>query len=296
MLNFNSRGKPWKKQVSATAPALNVSHLHLAPPTKCEFCRDFRRQKTRISGLSCGVLCVILRLAVLVEHWRVTDRWKDGQTDKQRQQIAKLAIVARVKNKFNQVLNCWCSCTHPLQRSRPKLGTWEWTCSVFYSCQMSTSLVHNVANAGWNTIKRPKTWTKFWTLNAPVPTSFTMANVTLITIGQKMQDLTKCWPGVFLHPSIHWSDQIWHAQVDQQRIHFSHAKFHLYRLSETSCTVRKPKCHHMFTRNKAERGCQLKCFLYPKISKSSNGLTIIPLAQTLSFGRQTSDSVSFTGL
>jgi len=47
------------------------SHLHLAPPwgvTPVEFCGDLCRQKTRVPGLSCGVVCVILHLAVLVEH------------------------------------------------------------------------------------------------------------------------------------------------------------------------------------------------------------------------------------
>ena len=31
-----------------------------------------------MTGLSCGVVCVILRLAVLVEHRLVTDRQTDG--------------------------------------------------------------------------------------------------------------------------------------------------------------------------------------------------------------------------
>ena len=53
------------------------SHLHLAPPqgvTPVEFRGDLWRQKTRVHGLSCGVVYVILRLAVLVEHRLVTDR------------------------------------------------------------------------------------------------------------------------------------------------------------------------------------------------------------------------------
>ena len=52
-------------------------HLHLAPPqglTPVEFRGDLWHQKTRVPGLSCGVVCVILRLAVLVEHRLVTDR------------------------------------------------------------------------------------------------------------------------------------------------------------------------------------------------------------------------------
>jgi len=52
-------------------------HMHLVPPwgvTPVEFRGDLWHQKTRVAGLSCGVACVILRLAVLVEHRLVTDR------------------------------------------------------------------------------------------------------------------------------------------------------------------------------------------------------------------------------
>jgi len=35
--------------------------------TPVEFRGDLWHQKTRVPGLSCGVVCVILRLAVLVE-------------------------------------------------------------------------------------------------------------------------------------------------------------------------------------------------------------------------------------
>ena len=43
-----------------------------------EFRVDLWRQKTRVPGLSCGVVCVILRLAVLVELRLVTDTDTDG--------------------------------------------------------------------------------------------------------------------------------------------------------------------------------------------------------------------------
>jgi len=43
-----------------------------------EFRGDLWHQKTRVLGLSCGVVCVILRLAVLVELLLVMD----GQTDR----------------------------------------------------------------------------------------------------------------------------------------------------------------------------------------------------------------------
>jgi len=51
-------------------------HLYLAPPQgviPVEFRGDLWLQKTRVPGLSCGVVCVILHLAVLVEHGLVTD-------------------------------------------------------------------------------------------------------------------------------------------------------------------------------------------------------------------------------
>jgi len=51
-------------------------HLHSAPSlgvTTVEFRGDLWRQKTRVSGLSCGVVYVILCLAVLVELRLVTD-------------------------------------------------------------------------------------------------------------------------------------------------------------------------------------------------------------------------------
>ena len=58
-------------------------HLHSATPqgvTPVEFRGDLWHQKTRVPGLSC-VVCVILCLAVLVEHRLVTDRQTDGRTD-----------------------------------------------------------------------------------------------------------------------------------------------------------------------------------------------------------------------
>ena len=65
--------------------ALNHDATETAPivsgvinkPTTVEFRGDLWRQKTRVTGLSCGVVCVILSLAVLVELRLVTDRQTD---------------------------------------------------------------------------------------------------------------------------------------------------------------------------------------------------------------------------
>ena len=71
--------------------------------TLFEFCRDLQYQKTRAPGLSCGVVSVILRLAVLVEHRLVTNE----QTDTRRQLTHALASVARVKytNRRREIFN-----------------------------------------------------------------------------------------------------------------------------------------------------------------------------------------------
>ena len=49
--------------------------------TPVEFRGDLWLQKTRVLRLSCSVVCVILRLAVLVEHRLVMD----GRTDRRTQ-------------------------------------------------------------------------------------------------------------------------------------------------------------------------------------------------------------------
>jgi len=49
--------------------------------TPVEFRGDLWLQETRVPGLSCGVVCVILRLAVLVELRLVMEGQNDGQTD-----------------------------------------------------------------------------------------------------------------------------------------------------------------------------------------------------------------------
>jgi len=53
--------------------------------TPVEFLGDLWLHKTRVPGLSCGVVHVTLRLAVLVELRLVTDGQTDGDRDGQKQ-------------------------------------------------------------------------------------------------------------------------------------------------------------------------------------------------------------------
>jgi len=72
------------RQYAGTAPAFNLAQLHLAPPlgvTLSEFYPDFWQQKTRIPGLSCGIVRMLLHLAVSVEHRLVTDGRTGGHND-----------------------------------------------------------------------------------------------------------------------------------------------------------------------------------------------------------------------
>jgi len=52
--------------------------------TPIEFRGDLWQQKTRLPGVSCGVVCVILRFAVLVELRLVTDTDGHRQTERHR--------------------------------------------------------------------------------------------------------------------------------------------------------------------------------------------------------------------
>jgi len=62
--------------------------------TPVEFRGDFWQQKTRVPGLSCGVVCVILRLAFLVELRLVTDTDGHRQTDRQTDRHRPMASTA----------------------------------------------------------------------------------------------------------------------------------------------------------------------------------------------------------
>ena len=94
----------WKRFASKVAH-LQLLRLHLTYPTciwrlrwgwvRLSFAEVFGIRKLRVSGLSRGVVCVILRLAVSAEHRLVTDEQTDRHT--RGQQIPSLASVERVK-------------------------------------------------------------------------------------------------------------------------------------------------------------------------------------------------------
>jgi len=67
------------------------------PVTPVEFRGDLWHQKTRVPGVSCGLVCVILRFAVLVEHRLVTDTDTDGhgQTDTGSWLVPRMHGIAR---------------------------------------------------------------------------------------------------------------------------------------------------------------------------------------------------------
>jgi len=63
--------------------------------TPVEFRGDLWHQKARLPGVSCGVVYVILRFAVLVEHRLVTDTDTDRQTS--RHGHRPMAIVPQMR-------------------------------------------------------------------------------------------------------------------------------------------------------------------------------------------------------
>jgi len=74
--------------------------------TPVEFRGDLWHQKTRLPGVSCGVVCVILRFAVLVELRLVTDRRTDRQTDTDTGSwlVPRMHSIARQKTAESTVM------------------------------------------------------------------------------------------------------------------------------------------------------------------------------------------------
>ena len=75
---FETQCRPIARYWSKIAD-LNLPHLYLVT-TRSEFRRDIWHRKIRVPGISYGVICVIVRLAVLMQCRLVTDRQTDGLT------------------------------------------------------------------------------------------------------------------------------------------------------------------------------------------------------------------------
>jgi len=73
----------WSKVADFDPPRLHSAPSYWVTPV--EFRGDLWRQKTSVPGVSCGVVYVILRFAVLVEHRLVTDTDTYRQTDRRTQ-------------------------------------------------------------------------------------------------------------------------------------------------------------------------------------------------------------------
>ena len=93
----------------------------LAPPlgmTSFVFRRNIRRQKTTVPEIYCGVVCVILRLAVSVEHRLVTDRHRTTAYRADRARIAS-------RGKNTPALACCSFHIHqPINFDNNIFGSW----------------------------------------------------------------------------------------------------------------------------------------------------------------------------
>jgi len=80
-------------------------HATVQGVTPVEFRGDLWHQKTRVPELSYGVVCVILRLAVLAELRLVTDTYRHRETDRHRP-MASTADAQHRAAKMN-CMNFW---------------------------------------------------------------------------------------------------------------------------------------------------------------------------------------------
>ena len=89
---------------SSKVTNFNRPHLHLSPPQgviPCEFRHDIWHQKTRVPGLSCGVVCVILHLAVLIQYRSVTDTHTHTHTHTHRHTTTAYTALSKASRGKN---------------------------------------------------------------------------------------------------------------------------------------------------------------------------------------------------
>jgi len=89
------------------ASYFNLPNLHVVPPlavTTFKFHRDLWHPKTRVTKLSCGTVCIILYLAVLIQYRHVMDGRIDRQTDTMMTANTALAQHTHTHNHFTALL------------------------------------------------------------------------------------------------------------------------------------------------------------------------------------------------
>ena len=142
-----------------------LPHLHLSPPlgvNPFEFRKDFWRQKTRVPGLSYGVVCVFLCLAILVEHRLVTDRRTHDHG------IYRASIASRGKNSAKIM------CDTSFQRRLIAIVEHFWLLllvpgTVSFRARLKTYHFSLCLFCDWST--RTVTDFSFWTHYVPTGTS-----------------------------------------------------------------------------------------------------------------------------
>jgi len=99
----------FRDTISYLSKVAFLTYLHLAPPldiTPCEFHRDVWQQKPSVPQLSCGIVCMIPDLAILIQYQAChththTHRQIDRRTDRQTHDdgISRTSIALRGKNQ-----------------------------------------------------------------------------------------------------------------------------------------------------------------------------------------------------
>ena len=121
----------------------NLHHFYLAPPlgvNPLEFRQDLWYQKTRVNGLSNGVVCLILRLAILVQCRFVTDRQTDMRTHED--SIYRASIASHRKNEAQNLYCSSCSNLQPLLFNAAKATMNKLFMLSTMSCDQYCSTIH----------------------------------------------------------------------------------------------------------------------------------------------------------
>ena len=104
-----------------------------------EFRNELWCQKTRVKALSCGVICVILRLAVLIQYRSVTDTHTHTHTDRHTttaytafskasrgKNVKEVKHFLGISKYFRRLINNYSKRSAPLRELMTKDKVFEW--------------------------------------------------------------------------------------------------------------------------------------------------------------------------